>query len=269
MQYALVNCPFIEPVIFKIGPLASTWYGLMYSTGAVLWYLVTRGEIIRRGGPIPVGALPELLFYGLVGGLVGARIGYAVFYSPFSFLERPWDIIALWHGGMSAHGWLAGMSAGGIFFVWKRQVDLRKLSDTIYLGLPIGLGAVKIGNFINCEGYGKMTSVPWGVVFSRVGPEPRHPSQLYEAIFEGFLMFALLYWARTKRLESGDLSCFFLAGYGTMRFLIEFTCQTSPVWGGKLGWLSSGQVLSVVVFIVAVIGYIIPRGHAIARKFVI
>ncbi len=259
MLTTLLTCPFIDPVIFRIGPFASTWYGLMYSIGAVVWYLITRNELKRRKGPIPVEGLPELLFYGLVGGVIGARIGYAVFYNHAPFVSRPLEILAFWQGGLSAHGWLAGMSVGGFLFIWKRRVNLRELSDVVYLGLPLGLAAVKIGNFINCEGYGHVTSLPWGVTFATGGPHPRHPSQIYEAIFEGLFLFILLWSVRSRNLKSGDLSCFFLIGYGIMRFFIEFTLQTEPVWGGALGWLSGGQVLSVVVMVVGIIGYLIPR----------
>ena len=259
-------CPFIDPVIFKVGPFTGTWYGFMYSTGAVIWYLITRHEIQRRNGPIPLAGLPELLFYGLIGGVIGARIGYALFYNSQPFLEKPWEIMAFWRGGMSAHGWLAGMSVGGFVFIWKHHVNLRELSDTIYLGLPVGLAFVKMGNFINCEGYGRVTDLPWGVVFSSAGPHPRHPSQLYEALFEGLIMFGFLWFIRYRPLKSGDLSCFFLMGYGIMRFIIEFTIQTQPVWHGRLGWLSGGQVLSIAVFVIGVIGYAIPRFRAVLPK---
>ncbi len=253
-------CPLIDPVIFRIGPFQSTWYGLMYAAGAVLWYIITRHEIIRRKGrPIPVNGLPELLFYGLIGGLIGARLGYAFFYNPSFFLQKPWEVIAFWHGGMSAHGWLIGMSIGGFIFIEKHRVPLRELSDVVYLGLPIGLVAVKIGNFINCEGFGRATTLPWGTICPAGGPIPRHPSQLYEAVFEGLLLFFILWKVRTMPLKPGDLSCFFLIGYGVLRFTIEFTTQPDQFWGGILGWLTAGQVLSLFVIVFGAVGYILPR----------
>jgi phosphatidylglycerol:prolipoprotein diacylglycerol transferase len=196
-----LTCPFIDPVLFKIGPFQSSWYGLMYATGAVLWYLITRHEIIRRKGPIPVYALPELLFYGLVGGIIGARLGYALFYNLSFFMQKPWEIVAFWHGGMSAHGWLIGMSVGGFIFIAKHRVPLRELSDVVYLGIPLGLVTVKIGNFINCEGFGRVTTMPWGVICPGGGPLSRHPSQLYEAVFEGLLLFVILWRVRTMLLK--------------------------------------------------------------------
>ena len=259
MPFLYLTCPFIDPVLFRIGPLTSNWYGLMYCLGAILWYMVTRHEIIRRQGPIPVLALPELLFYGLVGGVIGARLGYALFYNLPFFIQRPWEILAFWHGGMSAHGWLLGMSVGGLIFIWKHRTPLRELSDVVYLGLPLGLIAVKIGNFINCEGFGRVTTLPWGVVFPNGGPSPRHPSQLYEAILEGLVLFTILWSVRSRSLKPGDLSSFFLIGYGGLRFMVEFTCQTEQFWGGMLGWLSAGQVLSLIVIGVGVVGYALPR----------
>ncbi len=254
-----LTCPFIDPVLFRIGPFSSSWYGLMYATGAVLWYLITRHEIIRRQGPIPVHALPELLFYGLLGGVIGARLGYVLFYNLSFFLQKPWEIIAFWHGGMSAHGWLIGMSVGGFIFIGKHRVPLRELSDVVYLGIPLGLIAVKIGNFINCEGFGRATTLPWGVVFPGGGSSPHQPSQLYEAVFEGLLLFAVLWRVRTMPLKPGDLSCFFLIGYGVLRFIIEFTTHPDQYWGGILGWLTEGQVLSLFVIGVGLVGYSLPR----------
>ena len=259
MYLISLACPFIDPVLFRIGPFQSTWYGLMYATGAVLWFLITRHEIIRRKGPIPVHGLPELLFYGLLGGLIGARLGYALFYNLSFFLQKPWEIIAFWHGGMSAHGWLIGMSVGGLLFIRKHRVPLRELSDVVYLGIPLGLVTVKIGNFINCEGFGHVTTLPWGIICPGGGPIPRHPSQLYEAVFEGLLLFAILWKVRTMSLKPGDLSCFFLIGYGVLRFVIEFTAQSDQYLGGILGWLTEGQILSLFVTGVGMVGYAIPR----------
>jgi phosphatidylglycerol:prolipoprotein diacylglycerol transferase len=221
--------------------------------------MVTRNEIMRRNGPIPVIGLPELLFHGLLGGVIGARLGYAVFYAPYFFLQKPWEILAFWHGGMSAHGWLIGMAVGGLIFIGKHRTPLRELADVVYLGIPLGIVAVKIGNLINCEGFGRVTTLPWGIICSGEGHLPRHPCQLYEAIFEGLILFAVLWRIRVKSLRPGDLSSFFLVGYGIFRFLIEFTAK--PV---QLPWLMSfglteGQVLSLVVVGVGVLGYAIPR----------
>ena len=259
MPFSNLTCPFVDPALFKLGPLTSSWYGLMYCLGAILWLIVIRHELIRRKGPIPVQALPELLFYGLVGGIIGARLGYGLFYNLSFFIQKPWEILFLWHGGMSAHGWLIGMSVGGLLFIRKHSVPMRELADAVYLGLPLGLVAVKTGNFINCEGFGRVTDLPWGIIFPAGGPQPRHPSQLYEAVLEGLLLFAILWSVRTRPIKPGDLSSFFLIGYGCLRFMIEFTSRPDRLWDGPFGWLNAGQVLSLFVIGVGVVGYALPR----------
>ena len=259
MYHLNLHCPFIDPILLRLGPLSVSWYGVMYSVGALAWYLITRNEILRRQGPIPIQALPEFLFCGLVGGVIGARLGYVLLYNFPFFHEKPWEVFAFWHGGMSAHGWLVGMSIGGLLFVREHKVPVRELADTAYLGLPLGLMAVKIGNFLNCEGFGGMTTLPWGVVVPAGGEFPRHPTQLYEAVFEGLLLFVILWRLRLRVLKPGDLSCFFLVGYGSLRFMIEFSRVPDHSLGYILGWVTEGQILSLCVIAVGLIGYALPR----------
>jgi phosphatidylglycerol---prolipoprotein diacylglyceryl transferase len=261
MYHLDLSCPFIDPVLLRLGPVVVSWYGLMYCAGAVVWYLIARHELLRRRGPIPAQALPELLFHGLVGAIIGARLGYVLLYNLPFFVKSPWEIFAFWHGGMSAHGLLVGMSIGGLLFIREHKVPLRELADVCYLGLPMGLMFVKIGNFINCEGFGRVTSLPWGVVFPAGGESPRHPAQLYEAVLEGLLLFVILWRLRLRPLKPGDISCFFLIGYGVLRFLIEFCREPDSFSGVVPAWLTLGQVLSVCVIVIGVIGYVIPRLH--------
>lgn len=262
MHYFGLSCPFIDPALLRSGPFTVSWYGLMYCAGGAAWYLISRRELIRRHGPIPVQALPELLFYGMVGAIIGARLGYVVFYNFTFFLERPWEIFAFWRGGMSAHGALVGISVTGLMFVRQHRIpfkELKELSDIAYLGLPIGLMLVKIGNFVNCEGFGRVTTLPWGVVVSNGGGFPRHPSQLYESILEGLVLFVLLWRLHLKSLKPGDLSCFFFVGYGSLRFLIEFSRDPDQEWEPILGWFTLAQVLSLCVIGVGLVGYALPR----------
>ena len=260
MGHVNLTCPFLDPILFRIGPLSVHLYGVMYTLGALAWFLVTRSEILRRGGPIPLHRMPELLFDGLVCGVIGARLGYVLVYNLPYFIEKPYEIFAFWHGGMSAHGWLVGMAVGGLMFIREHRVPVRELADTVYLGLPLGLMAVKIGNFINCEGFGRVTCLPWGVVFPAAGLLPRHPTQLYEAALEGLLMFALLWVVRRRPLKSGDLSCFFLVGYGCLRFILEFSREPDPIWGQPFpGFLTSGQVLSLIVIAFGMGAYVFAR----------
>ncbi len=256
-----LSCPFVDPILVKLGPLTLTWYGLMYCAGGVAWYLVTRQELVRRQGPIPVQAMPELLFYGLVGAIIGARLGYVFFYNLPFFIARPWEVFAFWHGGMSAHGALVGMSITGLLFVRQHRIPFREfkeLSDACYLGIPLGLLLVKMGNFINCEGFGRVTDLPWGVITTR-GGLPRHPAQLYEAAFEGLFLFVLLWGLRRKSLKPGDLSCFFFIGYGTLRFIIEFFRDPDPPLEPIFGWFTLAQMLSLLVVAVGLVAYALPR----------
>jgi phosphatidylglycerol---prolipoprotein diacylglyceryl transferase len=262
VHYLSLSCPFVDPVLLRFGPLTVSWYGLMYCAGGITWYLITRHELIRRNGPIPVQALPELLFYGLVGAVIGARLGYVLFFSPSLLVERPWEVFAFWHGGMSAHGSLVGISVTGLMFVKQHRIpfrELKELSDIAYLGIPIGLMLVKIGNFVNCEGFGRVTTLPWGVIVAREGGFPRHPAQLYEAALEGLLLFTLLWRLRLKPVKPGDLSCFFFIGYGVLRFLIEFSRDPDHHWEPVLGWFTLAQILSLCVIAVGVVGYALPR----------
>jgi len=259
MNHLGLSCPFIDPILLRLGPLVLSWYGLTYSLGAVLWYLITRHEILRRRGPIPGQALPELLFHGLVGGVIGARLGYVLVYDLAVFLEQPWEIFAFWHGGMSAHGWLVGMGVGGLLFVREHDVPVRELADVAFVGLPVGLMLIKIGNFINCEGFGRVTTLPWGVVWQAGGASPRHPVQLYEAGLEGLLLFAMLWRLRKKLHRPGDLSCVFLVGYGCLRFMIEFCREPDHFCGPPFEWLTLAQILSLCVIAVGVIGNALPR----------
>lgn len=261
MHHIGLSCPLIDPIIWKLGPFTLTWYGLMYCAGGVAWYFVTRQELLRRGGPIPVQAMPELLFYGIVGAIIGARLGYVFFYNLPFYLERPWEVFAFWHGGMSAHGALIGVSITGLLFVRQHRIpfkEFKELSDVAYLGIPLGLMLVKIGNFINCEGFGRVTDFPWGVI-SAHGGLPRHPAQLYEAGTEGLMLFLVLWKLRRRHLEPGDLTCIFFVGYGTFRFLIEFLRDPTPPLEPIFGWFTLAQLLSLGVVAVGVVAYALPR----------
>jgi len=260
MSHESLICPFIDPVLFKLGALSLNWYGVMYTLGVGGWYLVTRNEIRRKAGRLTTVLLPELLFNGLICGITGARIGYILLYNFPYFIEKPWEIFAFWQGGMSAHGWLVGMAVGGLVFVREHEVPVRELADRVYLGLPLGIAAVKVGNFINCEGFGSLTQLPWGVVVPSLGPAARHPSQLYEAMLEGVFLFGVLWTVRGRLKRPGDLSCLFLVAYGCLRFLIEFSRE--PDWSLEpllATSVTTGQVLSVFVVAFGVVAY--AAGH--------
>ncbi len=239
--------PFMDPAIFSIGPLEVRWYGFMYLLGFVAGYFVIRSELHRKNGPVPVEAAGDLLFYLIVGLLIGARVGYALFYNFGNYLYAPWEIFAIWHGGMSFHGGLVGMVVSGWIFARSRKVSFLELSDIGALAAPIGLMLGRMGNFINGELFGRVTTLPWGMVFPAGGPFPRHPSQLYEAFLEGPVLFALLWWLRTRTRMPGEILAVFLICYGIFRFFAEFAREPDAQLGFVLFGLTMGQVLCLTM----------------------
>jgi len=235
--------PFLDPVLFRVGPLEIRWYGFMYLCGFLVAYFVIRAELRRKCGPVPVEAAGDLLFYLIVGLLVGARIGYAVFYNAPVYASAPWEIFALWHGGMSFHGGMVGMIAAGWLFARRNHAPFLELADIGAVAAPIGLMLGRIGNFINGELFGRVTDLPWGIVFPLGGPLPRHPSQLYEAILEGPVLFSLMWWLRRRTTHHGVVLATFIVGYGVFRFLVEFLREPDPQIGFIAGWLTMGQIL--------------------------
>lgn len=244
--------PFIDPVLFRVGPLEIRWYGLMYLFGFFVAYLVIRSELRRKGGPIPIEAAGDLLFYLIIGLLIGARIGYAVFYNANVYLSAPWEVFALWHGGMSFHGGMIGMIVAGWLFARRNSAPFLELADIGALAAPIGLMLGRIGNFINGELYGRVTNLPWGIVFPLGGPLPRHPSQLYEALLEGPVLFSLMWWLRRRTEHNGEVLATFIVGYGVFRFLVEFLREPDPQIGFIAGWLTMGQILCLCMVAVGI-----------------
>jgi phosphatidylglycerol:prolipoprotein diacylglycerol transferase len=239
----LFSYPFIDPVLIRVGPLEVRWYGLMYLLGFVCAYFVIRSELKRKNGPIPAESADDLLFYLIVGMLIGARLGYALFYNLGSYLSAPWEIFFVWHGGMSFHGGLVGMVVAGVIFSRRQNAPFMELADIGALAAPIGLMLGRIGNFINGELYGRVTTVPWGIVFPDGGPLPRHPSQLYEAFFEGPFLFALLWWLRVRTKRPGEVLATFVVAYGILRFIVELFREPDPQLGFIVEGLTMGQIL--------------------------
>jgi phosphatidylglycerol:prolipoprotein diacylglycerol transferase len=185
----------------------------------------------------------NLYFYFILGLVIGARLGYILFYDLKMYLENPLEIIAIWHGGMSFHGGLIGVLVVGIAFSWKNNKSFWKVADLVIVTAPVGLMLGRIGNFINGELYGRATRVPWGMVFPKGGPLPRHPSQLYESGLEGALLFLILWFLKDRKLPDGGLLAVFLFLYGVFRFFVEFFREPDVQLGFILGPLTMGQVL--------------------------
>jgi len=246
--------PQIDPVIFSIGPLAIRWYGLMYLLGFVGGYFIM-GHIARlRDFPIGKEEISDLLFYCVFGVVVGGRLGYTLFYNAEYYLSRPWEIVYVWEGGMSFHGGLLGVLAVLLLYCKKRNYSLLMIADLVVAAVPIGLGFGRLGNFINAELWGRPTDLPWGVVFPSAGPEPRHPSQLYEAGLEGLLLFVIIYLLHRRKVAPGVASFSFLAGYGLFRFLVEFVRQPDAHLGFLWAGATMGQLLSLPMLIAGAVG---------------
>lgn len=242
--------PNIPSEIVRIGPVVIRWYGVMYVVGYVVGYYIARRRIDRGLAPFDRSALDSLIGYLLVGMLVGARVIYAIVYEPGHYLDDPLDFFRVWRGGLSFHGAVLGMTAAIALFARRRRIPFWTVADTLALAGTPGLFFGRIGNFINAELYGRPTNVPWAMVFP-TDPRhvPRHPSQLYEALGEGVLLFLILVMierrsVRDGRYYPGLLSGAFLVGYATIRFLLEFTRQPDPQLGLVLGPFSAGQLLS-------------------------
>jgi phosphatidylglycerol---prolipoprotein diacylglyceryl transferase len=242
-----MHYPNFDPVFLRIGPLAFRWYGLMYVLGFIAAYFVILAEAKRRKLPLNKDDVADLIFSVALGVILGGRTGYVLFYNLSEYLAHPLKIFAVWEGGMSFHGGLMGALLGGFWFTRKKKIDFFTLADIGFLAAPIGLCLGRIGNFINGELYGRVTNVPWGMVFPdpRAGELPRHPSQLYEAILEGPVIFIVLWIVGRKERPKGVVFWAFIAMYGMFRFFVEFFREPDVQLGFILGGFSMGQLLSL------------------------
>jgi phosphatidylglycerol:prolipoprotein diacylglycerol transferase len=244
--------PSIDPVMISIGPLPIRWYALAYIAGLVLGWAYARALVRRKafwGGvaaPTPLD-IDDLLVYAAVGVIVGGRLGYVLFYNPGHYLAHPAEIFAIWKGGMSFHGGFAGTLLA-IYVVAKRKgISVLSLTDVCAAAVPIGLFLGRIANFIKPELWGRPTDVTWAMVFPGAGPSPRHPSQLYEAGLEGFVLFVALFIAVEfgALRRPGLVAGFFAIGYGVARIICEFFREPDPQLGFLFGGATMGMLLSL------------------------
>jgi len=255
--------PDIDPVAFAIGPMAVHWYGLMY----LLSFLIGWGMgIVRTKQPHVDWKREEVgdfLFYVVLGVVIGGRVGYMLFYQPGLLLDNPLQLFYIWQGGMSFHGGMLGVFAAAGWFARATHRKFFDITDFVAPIVPIGLFFGRIANFINGELIGRVTDVPWAMIYPHIGPEPRHPSELYEAGLEGLLLFAILWWFASKARPRMAVSGVFLLGYGCFRFFAEFFRQPDSFLGFvAFNWMTMGQVLCVPM----ILGGILLLGLAYRRN---
>ena len=238
--------PNFDPVAIQLGPLAVRWYGLMYLVGFGLAFWLGRLRIRRaQAGGVTHALLDDLLFFGVLGVVLGGRLGYVLFYKPDYYFLHPLEIPAVWHGGMSFHGGFLGVLVAVWWVARKHRLRWLEVTDFLAPLAPLALAAGRLGNFINGELYGRVTDVPWGMVFQGAGPLPRHPSQLYQFALEGVLLFAILWIYSSRPRPVGAVSGAFLLGYGALRFTAEFFREPDDFLGLLALNLSMGQWLSL------------------------
>ena len=253
---AMLPFPSINPIALQLGPIAIHWYGLAYLTGiGCCWWLLARRAQASGAGAWSPKALADLIFYAAIGGVLGGRLGYVLFYNFGEYLANPWELLAVWRGGMSFHGGLLGGAAGLWWFTRADHRSFLATTDFFLPVVPIGLGLGRLANFVNQELWGAPTQLPWGVLFTAplAGGVPRHPSQLYEALLEGLLLYGLLAWFRRRSPRVGSVTGVFLLAYAVCRFAVEFVREPDAHLGYLLGgWLTLGQVLCLPMFLLGV-----------------
>lgn len=250
MSQGFLVFPQIDPIIFSIGPIGVRWYGLMYLLGFAFAMYVANKRADKPGSGWTREQVSDLLFAGFLGVVLGGRIGYVLFYGFDYWMADPLYIFKVWTGGMSFHGGLLGVITAMWWYARKHHRTFFSIADFIAPLVPFGLGAGRIGNFINGELWGRVTEVPWAMIFPTGGPYPRHPSQLYEFLLEGVVLFLILHWFIRKPRPAGAVSGLFLIGYGVFRFCVEFVREPDAQLGLFDNFISMGQILSTPMIII-------------------
>ncbi len=248
----MLTYPEIDPTIFRIGFLQIRWYGVCYLLSIFFGYIFYRKSLMARGMEISKKNYEDFVFFVVLGIILGGRLGYVLFYNLPFYLSNPLEIVAVWHGGMSFHGGILGVIAAGWYFVRKHGYNFSKMADVFTPYAAIGLGMGRLGNFINGELFGRVTDVPWAMVFPNGGALPRHPSQLYEFLLEGVVLGLVSWFALKKIKTDGVVFWMFFGLYGVFRTIVENFRQPDIQLGYILfGWLTMGQLLSFLMIGVA------------------
>ena len=251
--------PSIDPVIVSFGFLEIRWYGLAYVIAFLIGIHLIK--LFNKKSPLKISnkLIDDFFIWAVLGVILGGRIGYVFFYQIQTFIYNPLYIFYIWEGGMSFHGGLSGIILTIFLFTKKNKIDFFYLSDLISLVAPIGIFCGRLANFINIELYGRITNFPFAMIYPAIDMNPRHPSQLYEALFEGIILFLILLFIYKKKFsqkQHGEITSFFLFFYGIFRFVIEFLREPDPQIGLFVEIFSMGQLLSIPLIIIGIIIYI-------------
>lgn len=253
----MLTYPNIDPVAFHLGPLPVHWYGLMYLFGilAAWGLLAVRSRETWRG--FNAEQVSDVVFFAALGVILGGRVGYMLFYDFHTVITAPWRIFMVWNGGMSFHGGLLGVALAMWLYARKTGKAMGDLTDFVAPVIPVGLGLGRIGNFINAELWGKVTDVPWAMVFPGAGDLPRHPSQLYEFFLEGIVLFLILWIYSRHPRPRWAVSALFLIFYGIFRFSVEFfRLPDANIGYLAFGWLTEGQLLSLPMIVIGIVLFV-------------
>jgi phosphatidylglycerol---prolipoprotein diacylglyceryl transferase len=259
----MIDLTHIDPVAVHIGPLAIRWYGISYIVAIGIGWLLLRARASRPGSGWPATEVDDIIFYLALGVVLGGRIGYILFYNSHVYLQDPLAILRVWQGGMSFHGGLVGLFIASAWWARRTRRPFLQVCDFVTPAGPLGLFFGRLANFVNGELWGATTTLPWGVVFPNGGPLPRHPTQLYEALLEGLLLFALVWWFARRERPVGSITGLFLIGYGLARFAVEFVREPDAQLGYlAFGWLTMGQVLSTPMLLIGSWLMLRSSGHS-------
>lgn len=258
----MLTYPHIDPVALQLGPVAIHWYGLTYLAAFGLFMFLGLQRLrhepfvsIQGTGAWSKRDVEDILFLGVLGVVAGGRIGYCLFYKPGYYLSHPLEVLFIWQGGMSFHGGMLGVIVAQWWFARSRQRPFWQVMDFVAPCVPTGLAAGRVGNFINGELWGRFSdpALPWGMVFPQSGSMlPRHPSQVYQFLLEGLLLFVLLWLYARKPRRPGQVAAAFLFGYGVFRFVAEFFREPDSFLGLRALGLSQGQWLSLPMIAIGV-----------------
>lgn len=250
----MLTYPDFNPVALQLGPLKVHWYGVMYLIGFVGGWWLGKIRAKRPGSGWDPAEIGDMVFYIALGVVIGGRLGYILFYGFNNVISDPLSVLRVWEGGMSFHGGLLGVLLAMWLYGRKTSRTFFQVTDFMAPLVTVGLGAGRLGNFINAELWGKVTDLPWGMVFPGGGDLPRHPSMLYQAFLEGLLLFLILWWFSAKPRPVRAVSGLFLLCYGVFRFAVEFVrIPDSHIGYLAFDWLTMGQLLSLPMIVFGVL----------------